>query len=125
MLAAGELDETSLVVGAGFSALELTGAWFWADWEQMDPGMAHTIENGGDAIAGLALSLGYIGGLFDGGGAESARWLGGLGLLGSATGILGGRLLAEVRDYSWGDAEVMRMAGLLGILGGVAVTDWL
>ncbi len=44
------------------------------------------------------------------------RSMAGAGLAGSGLGLLGGRLLSLRRDNTWGDGEVMRAAGAIGVL---------
>jgi hypothetical protein len=47
-----------------------------------------------------------------------ARSMSAAGLTGTVLGIAGGRLLSLARDNTWGDGEVMRMGGLVGVLAG-------
>jgi uncharacterized membrane protein YeaQ/YmgE (transglycosylase-associated protein family) len=44
-------------------------------------------------------------------------------LLGTTAGLAGGYWLERDRDNTWGDAEVMRASGLVGVLAGIAAAD--
>jgi hypothetical protein len=120
----GPNDREESPVGAGViaSLVEGTAGYLWAQRQRLSPGRAHLIGVGGD--------LGLLWGV------ESAAWLG-LGaddegpdrggkytavLGGAALGIAGGAILGRQRDPTYGDAEVLRAASVVG--GGVAGAFW-
>ncbi|HVR61673.1 MAG TPA: hypothetical protein VMU50_07220, partial [Polyangia bacterium] len=112
----------SLLAG---SVLGLAGGAVLAQGASLSPGQAHTIGVVGDFGMLLGLDVVY---LIDLGGADltsdqKARRIGAAVLLGGAGGLFGGYRLAHARDNTWGDAEVMRAFGALGLLAGGTVAD--
>jgi hypothetical protein len=81
------------------------------------------------ALGDFGLGLGFgTGFLLDFDGSDKtqdqrARRMGGAGLVGAAVGLTSGYLLAHRRDNTWGDGEVLRMAGLLGAWSGFTIAD--
>jgi hypothetical protein len=106
------------------SVVEGVGGYFWARQTRMTTGKAHTIGATGD-----------FGFLWAGGIAEIAdnddtaldqaedRGLYAAALAGSAAGFAAGSWIADHRDYTWGDVEVVRVAGLTGATVGAAAAD--
>lgn len=101
-----------------FSLLEGGGGYLWADRAGIDGGTAGTIATGGDFGLGYGLGIGDLTGLAEG--SDHRSGFASLGLAGSAAGIVAGRWLASRRDYSYGDAAVMRAAGLVVAYGALA-----
>jgi hypothetical protein len=110
--------------GLAGSVLEGVGGYFWARGSRMDTGSAHAIGSSADFGLAYAMALAEVldgdDTVLDGdeGGLQSAA-----GLAGAAGGVLGGRWLAAHRQYTWGDVEVARMAGLVGAAAGLAIAD--
>ena len=107
------------------SVAGLTGGTLWAGHARMSAGDARTVAVLGDyglfagLVTGHALGWDELEGEFgqprlD----DRARAMSASGLVGSALGLTSGRLLSLSRDNSWGDGEVMRAGGLLGVLAG-------
>lgn len=114
----------SLLAG---SVLGLGGGMALANRAQMSPGQAHTQGVLGDF--GMAFGLGSAFLLsFDEGDLtteQKARRISAAVLLGGAGGLLGGYRLGRARDNTWGDAEILRAAGLCGVLAGITAADGL
>jgi hypothetical protein len=112
----------SLLAG---SVLGLTAGTLLGDHLQVSPGQAHTTGVVGDFRLGLGFGFAFLLGFDDADKTadQRARRIGGSALVGAAGGIFGGYRLARARDNSWGDAEVMRATGLVGVLAGVTVAD--
>ncbi|MBW3551971.1 MAG: hypothetical protein KY466_00600 [Gemmatimonadetes bacterium] len=101
------------------SLSEGIGALAWAKAAQATAGDAHLVGVASDFGAVGAVALGVLAGSDDLG--ASAYW--GFSLAGAAAGVGGGVALRARRDYSWGDVEVFRAAGLLGAYTGIAAAD--
>jgi hypothetical protein len=103
------------------SLAEGVGGYIWAQHSDLGAGDAQTIGTLGDF--GLLEGLGFtaLADNYDHNENEAAA---ATMLAGSAAGIAGGALLAGKRAYSYGDASVMRNAGLLGVFAAEMVTDW-
>lgn len=103
--------------GLAASLAEGVAGYAWAERSGMSAGTAHTIGNFGDLgqfWAGSAMLIVQP---------DPGRIvLGGL-LAGSAAGLVAGERVAARRAFTWGDAEVMRAAALVGAADGVAVWD--
>lgn len=106
---------TALVASLG----EGIGGLAWAKAAQATAGDAHLVGVASDFGAGGAVGLGVLAGSGDLD--ASAYW--GFALAGAAAGAAGGVALRAGRDYSWGDVEVFRAAGLLGAYTGIAAAD--
>lgn len=100
------------------SLIEGVGALAWAKAAGASAGDAHLLGVSSDLGAGGAVALAVALGLED-----DAATLWGLGLAGAAAGLGSGVVLRAHRDYSWGDAEVFRAAGLLGAYTGIAMAE--
>ena len=103
----------------------VAGTW-WAGRNRMSPGEAHTTGVWADYGLFAGFVTGHVFGLddltddlgrprFD----ARARSMAASGAIGSALGLTLGRQLSLARQHTWGDAEVMRGAGLLGVMAGV------
>jgi len=103
------------------SLAEGLGGYVWAQRSRMSAGNATTIGTLGDF--GLLEGLGFatLADYYDDDrNQEGAAVM----LAGSAVGFAGGAVLAGHRRFSYGDAAVMRNAGLLGTFAAVMATDW-
>jgi hypothetical protein len=103
------------------SMLEGVAGYFWAQGAGFRAGDAQTISTLGDF--GLLEGLGFtaLADYYDQDQHEAAA---ATMLAGSALGIAGGAALARHRDFSYGDASVMRNAGLIGVFAAEMITDW-
>lgn len=110
-----------LAAGVVTSMAEGVGGYLWARDEAMDPGTSATLANGSDL--GLLWGSGVSGVLGDDN--FENRLPAGLALTGAVLGVEGGRRLAARRDFTWGDANVMRTGGALGTYGALAAADLL
>ena len=110
-------DRTTLAMTG--SLLEGVGALSWAKAVGADAGQAHTVGIASDfgALGMLALGATLGGSDWE----DDAYW--GLALGGAALGFGGGIAVDRARDYSWGDGEILRAAGLLGGLTGITIAD--
>jgi hypothetical protein len=116
----------SMVVG---SVSELVLGALWARDGHLTSGEGRTIAVGGDFGLGWGFATGAILGLDhdDHSVAVQTRGMAAAGLVGSAAGLGLGYVLARRRDNTWGDGEVLRMAGLVGTWAGVTadvLLDW-
>jgi hypothetical protein len=103
----------------------IAGTW-WAGRNGMSPGDAHTTGVWGDYGLFAGFVTGHVFGLDDLSGEfgeprfdARARSMAASGAIGSVLGLTAGRQLSLARKHTWGDAEVMRGAGLLGVMAGV------
>jgi hypothetical protein len=128
----GSTRGTALAILIG-SALELTGATWWATAQDPTAGTVRTMAWAGDfgLLGGLALA--HLTGLdlHDSHSSFSendtgARLLLASGLVGNAAGLILGKMFADSNGarLTWGDGEVNRAAGLLGAFAAGAVADW-
>lgn len=102
------------------SLAEGTLGYLWARSEHMDNGTAGAITTFGDFGMLEAGCAAGAAGMFDRSedrGGDAAIVAGG------AAGMLAGRMIAGARDYSYGDASVMRTSGMLGVLAGLTMAD--
>jgi hypothetical protein len=106
---------------AAGSIIEGAGGYFWAQRSHLRAGDAQTISTLGDF--GLFEGLGFSA-LADHYDQNKNDVAAATILATSAVGIAGGAVLAHNRDYSYGDASIMRNAGLLGAFVAEMVTDW-
>jgi hypothetical protein len=95
--------------------------YLWAQRAGFRAGDAQTISTLGDFGLLEGLGVTALGDYYDEDRHQAAA---GTMLAGSALGIAGGAVLARHRDFSYGDASVMRNAGLLGVYAAEMVTDW-
>jgi hypothetical protein len=121
------LDERGRAWACGVtlgSAGEMLAGYLLADDGRLTTGQTHTMA----ALGDLGLLWGVSAGYFfrfnhrdtpD----EQARAMAGSSLLGAGLGLTGGYLLGRRRENTWGDAEVLRLGGLLGGLTGLGVAD--
>jgi hypothetical protein len=126
MSAHQQLWAGSMLVG---SASELVSGVLWAREGHLTSGQARTIAVGGDFGLGWGFATGAILGLDHGNHsiAVQTRGMAASGIVGSAAGLGFGYALARRRDNTWGDGEVLRMAGLVGTWAGVTadvLLDW-
>ena len=107
---------TAMVMGASIVGGAIGSRWARA--AQMTPGTAAMIANGSDfgmlATGGLLV-------LFE---VEESRGVAGALLAGGAGGVAMAYYRARPRPYSWGDAQAVRDAGILGAFTGMMVVDW-
>jgi hypothetical protein len=111
------------------SVTELVSGALWARDGHLTTGEARTIAVGGDFGLGWGFATGAILGLHhdDHSVAVQTRGMATAGIVGSAAGLGLGYALARRRDNTWGDGEVLRMAGLVGTWAGVTadvLLDW-
>jgi len=115
------------------SALELTGATWWATAKDPSAGTVRTMAWAGDFGLLWGLGLAHLTGLdlHDSHSSFSendtgARLLLATGLVGNAAGVILGKVLADGSGdrLTWGDGEVNRAAGLLGAFAAGAMADW-
>ena len=106
----------------------IAGTW-WAGSNRMSAGDAHTVGVLGDWGLFAGFVTGHLFGLDDLSGDfgeprfdARARSMAASGAIGSALGLTAGRQLSLARTHTWGDAEVMRGAGLLGVMAGVTTS---
>jgi hypothetical protein len=116
---------TSFLLGSVGGA---AGGYYWARAARLSPGQARTIAVLGDYGLLGGFAVGTLLGLdqqsrpFEDRDPDAqARGMSAAGLLGTAAGLTGGFFLARNRDNTWGDGEVMRAAGALGVLAGTTV----
>jgi len=114
-------DHGNVGSAAAGSFIEAVGSYAWAHGAHLSAGDAQTIGTLGDF--GLLEGLGATA-LADFYSDERNEAAAATMLAGSALGIAGGAALAGRRDYSYGDASVMRNAGLIGVFAAEMVTDW-
>lgn len=91
------------------------------DWRRSTHGQAEVWAVMGDfgLLGGLGMS--YMTGLYDKG--HPRRWGDGLTLLSSGAGLYAGDWLGQHRDYTRGDAYVLRAGGFLGALLALPLVD--
>lgn len=94
------------------SIVEGLGATYWAQQTQASAGLTNAMSKGGDygmliamAAASTAMSSGN----------QKPSVIAGAGLAGAAGGVLAGYKIAQHRDFTWGDGEVLRSAATVGI----------
>lgn len=116
------IDEDPSAHAVAFGSLtgslaEGIAGYVWAERTGMSAGTAHTIGNYGDLgqfWAGNVMMIAQP---------ESERLvLAGL-LAGSGAGIAAGNRIAKRRAFTWGDAEIMRAAAVVGAANGLALWD--
>lgn len=119
----GNKGEPEALVGSAMvaSIAEGVGGYVWAQRAQSSAGSAQTISTLGDFGLLEGLGVASLADYYDQGMHSAAA---ATALAGSAAGIAGGAALARHRDYSYGDASVMRNAGILGAFAGTMVADW-
>jgi len=117
-------DDTSqgnVAAAAAGSVVEGIANYSWAQSAHLDAGAAQTIGSLGDV--GLLEGLGFATLADDY--SDDRNSVAAAKLLGGAiAGLASGAVLVKHRDYSYGDAAVMRDAALLGVLGANMATDW-
>ncbi len=101
------------------SVAEGVGGYLWARNERMSAGTANTLVAGGD----LGLFWGLGAAVVAGTDHINERSSAAIALPVAAGAILGAHRLAQRRDYTWGDADVLYTGGAVGALAGVAVAD--
>lgn len=105
---------TQISSALAFSLAEGVGGYAWASRSRMRAGSAGTLVTGGDT--GMLFGLGFAS--F----ADAKRsGMAAASLAGTALGLAGANALDAHRDYSYGDAGVMRMAEYVGAYAGTAV----
>jgi hypothetical protein len=100
---------------AAMSVAGTVGGYAWADLTEMDEGTAHAIYSGllFAALWALAIEVLIFGDEWAEGDTRIRINMAGL-LTGAGLGVLGGKLLADARTYTWGDAEVVQTTGIVG-----------
>ncbi len=111
--AIGTALAVSVAEGVAFNA--------WAAQSRMSPGRAATLVTGGDVGMGWALGAAHVAGAFDDGEHDGAVAL--ATVAGCAGGLAAGSALASQRDYTYGEAGVMRVGGLVGAALGAAAAS--
>ena len=103
------------------SLVEGVGGYVWAQRAGVDAGEAQTISTLGDFGLLEGLGVAALADYYD----DDDNVAGAAAVLaGSAAGIAGGAALGHNRSYSYGDASIMRNAGVLGAFAAEMVTDW-
>ena len=103
------------------SLIEGVGGYMWARGANLRAGSTTAIGALGDFGLLEGVGVGQLADLFDGNNdAAAAATM----LAGSALGLAGGAVLAGRRDYSYGDARIMRDGMVLGSLLSLMVVDW-
>jgi len=116
-----DTDNGNLGSAVAASMVEGVGGYLWAKQAGLSAGSATTIATLGDY--GLLEGLGFAR-LSEYHDQDRHRAAAASMLLGSAAGLAAGSALAAHRDYSYGDAAVMRNAGFLGVFASQMITDW-
>lgn len=121
-LAKGEDASGRGLVGFGMlgSFSEAMAFFSLADKSNMSAGMAEVICVGGDFGIGWGLGAADLANFFD---EDEERSIAGSILLGSAAGLVAGKMLANRQPYTRGDAYVLRGVGILGAYIPLAVVD--
>ncbi len=117
----GNTSQGNVGSAAAGSIVEGVADYFWAQGTQMSAGDAQAIGTLGDL--GLLEGLGATA-LADTYDHDRNQQGAAIMLAGSAAGLAGGAVLARHRVYSYGDASVMRNAGILGAFAADMVTNW-
>jgi hypothetical protein len=101
------------------------GSW-WAGSSGMSAGDARTVGAWGDYGLFAGFVTGHVFGFDELSGEfgeprldARARSMAASGAVGSALGLTTGRLLSLARNNTWGDGEIMRGAGLVGVMAGL------
>jgi hypothetical protein len=100
------------------SLVEGVALGYWAQATHASGGVAGSIRTGGDFGLLYGLGIGDLTDRYDG---KHRGTITALTVGGSALGMTGCYWLAKHRDYTYGDAGVMRMAGLVGGYLGLAL----
>jgi hypothetical protein len=103
------------------SLAEGAAGYAWARHSDLSAGAATTIGNLGDLGLLNGLAVANLADYYENDRNASAATV---MLLGSVAGVAGGRALAARRDYSYGDAVVMRDVTMLGVFAAEMATDW-
>jgi hypothetical protein len=103
------------------SLAEGVGGYVWAQRSHMSAGSATTIGTLSDF--GLLEGLGFAS-LADYYDNDRNKEASAVMLAGSAVGVAGGAVLSGHRRFSYGDAAVMRNAGILGAFAAEMIADW-
>ena len=106
--------------GMFVSIVEAFAGFHIANRSNMSAGTTETIGVGGDFGIGLGLGAAHLANFFDD---DQGQAVAGSVLLGSAVGLLGGKLLSNHQLYTRGDSYVLGAAGLLGAYIPLAVVD--
>jgi hypothetical protein len=122
IMAKGEDASGRGIVGFGMlgSLSEAMTFFSLADRSNMSAGTAEVIGIGGDFGIGWGLGAAHLADFFD---QDRERSIAGSLLLGSAAGLVGGKMLANRQPYTRGDAYVLRGVGILGAYIPLAVVD--
>ena len=110
--------ENRIGYSVAMSVAELIAGYYIADGTGMSAGKADAIVTGGIFGTGLGVGTAYLIDRFD-----NQQLVGGLGLLGSGLGYLGGTMLAANQHYTTGDAQVLFSTGILGGFIPLALVD--
>lgn len=102
------------------SIVELLAGFKIANKLNISAGTAETIGVGGDFGLGLGLGAAHLAIFFEN---DNDQAVAGSVLLGSAVGLLGGKLLSNHQPYTRGNSRVLSTAGLLGAYIPLAVVD--
>ncbi|MCC7539708.1 MAG: hypothetical protein IT379_26030 [Deltaproteobacteria bacterium] len=114
----GSDEQTMFASMLVVSMLELGVGYLWADQTDMTAGEAHAAYLGSDVGLGLGLGLGVIA-VGDDVDLERDPGVVVAGLVGAAAGVVGGRLFASARSWTWGDAELVQTTFLGGLYTGL------
>ena len=117
----GSNGDAALASSVAGSLIEGVGGYLWARGANLRAGSTTAIGALGDFGLLEGVGLAHLADYFDGNHDAQAA---GTILAGSALGLAGGAMLAGHRDYSYGDARIMRDGMLLGSCLSLMVVDW-
>lgn len=121
-LADNPSTDQSIGSAMAFSVLELVGGSLYGHSAKLSAGDAHLL--GISADFGLAWSAAYTStAVWNSSGTGFQHAVSGSALAGAALGFAAGEFYRSERQMTWGDAEFLRMSGLLGGFAGVALSD--
>lgn len=112
-------ERARLATAVTVSIAEGVGGYLWARNARMTAGTANAIAGSGDAGLFWGVSAAAVIGSED----PSLRGVATVVLPVTAATIVAGHQLAQRRDFTWGDADLIHTAGIVGALSGYAATD--
>ncbi len=116
--------DQSIGSAMALSAAEMVAATWYGHSAGLSAGDAHLLGVGADFgavwLAGYAATASW-----EAGGNQTQHTVTGTALAGAALGFAAGEFYRDERQMTWGDAEFLRMSGLVGGFAGVTLSDWL
>lgn len=123
-LADNTSGDQTLTAAMAFSMLEMVGGALYGHSAKLSAGDAHLLGVGADFgafwLAGYSASA-----MWDSSSSQMQHTVTGAALAGAAAGFVAGEYYRGERKVTWGDAEFLRMSGLLGGFAGLTFSDWL